>query len=248
MYEQMSDHFPPYGQPEYHDRTAEPLAVLFDPRQGGGPEQQDDWQEQPHTHAGFQGFTPTAEATSMRGHRKAFVPHQRPSLDDPSQITTNAQPSRHRRAPRATAAAWRRVIVSLFGVLTAMTAATVCLLGWTFSYSPLRDIALTRAPHGLSQLWPFVVDGPWLAGCLSVLRAALQGRWLVHSWVVVVLFTGLATGLCIADVSRHIPDIIVAGLPPITAGVCVHQLARQLTSRPGARRAVRRKTADRASR
>lgn len=117
----------------------------------------------------------------------------------------------------------------------------MCLLGWTFSYDPLRDLALTRVPQGLSQLWPLIIYGPWLVGCLSVLRAALDGRRPVHSWVVVVVFSSMATGLCVADVSRTVPDVIVAGLPPITAVVSLHQLVRQLLAGKATHRPVSHK-------
>ncbi|MFB7665012.1 DUF2637 domain-containing protein [Kitasatospora sp. NPDC056138] len=124
----------------------------------------------------------------------------------------------------------------------------MCLLGWTLSYHPLQDLAFSRVPHGLSRLWPLIVYGPWIVGCLSVLRAALDGRRLLHSWVVVVLFSSVATGLCIADVSWTVPDVIVAGLPPVTAVVSLHQLVRQLTSGKGAHRPAYRQAAHKSSR
>ncbi|WP_198045439.1 DUF2637 domain-containing protein [Kitasatospora mediocidica] len=135
------------------------------------------------------------------------------------------------------------MIGSLFGALTAVTVAAVCVLGWAFSYDPLWALAYSRVPRALSQLWPVIVYGPWLAGCLSVLRAALHGRQPLHSWVVVVLFSTLATGLCVADVSRTLPDLVVAGLPPLTAVISLHQLVRQLTAVRGTGRRPGRQAA-----
>jgi hypothetical protein len=139
------------------------------------------------------------------------------------------------------------VISSLFGVLTAVTVIAVCVLGWTLSYDPLQDLAFTRVPRGLSQLWPVIIYGPWLVGCLSVLRAALHGRQPIHSWAVVILFSALATGLCVADVSRTASNLIVAGLPPLTAVISLHQLVRQLFTAPGARRPLDRVAAHKRS-
>jgi hypothetical protein len=241
----MSDHLPPQGNPAYHDPTAEPWTVSFHRRRDRNAEQRDGWHDQAPAPGGLQGFTPEGEAAEAWDSDEVFVPRPRAPVDGPAPVTAHLRPSGHRRARRPLTA-WPHVLGSLFGVLMALTATAVCLLGWTFSYGPLRDIALTRAPHELSPLWPVIVDGPWLAGCLSVLRAALQGRRPVHSWIVVVVFTGLSAGLCVADVPRTVCDIIVAGLPPVTAGVCVHQLTRQLTSRPSPGRAFVRKAGHRA--
>ncbi|MDH6117762.1 DUF2637 domain-containing protein [Kitasatospora sp. GAS204B] len=158
------------------------------------------------------------------------------SADRPAPMSAEPSVSRHRRRTRPPAPSWPDVVGSVFGALTAVTVTAVCVLGWALSYDPLRELALSRVPRGLSQLWPVIVYGPWLVGCLSVLRAALHGRQPVHSWVVVVLFSGLATGLCIADVSRTVPDLVVAGLPPLTAVISLHQLVRQLITTRGARR------------
>ncbi|QMU76813.1 DUF2637 domain-containing protein [Streptacidiphilus sp. PB12-B1b] len=222
MHDRMSGYFPPSSD--------EPWAGAHRP--GTASEQWDQLQGEPPAPHVVHGFYPEAPTWD---YERVFVPRPRAPVDDPPPDASGRRPSRHRR-PERPPAAWPRILGLLSGVLMALTATVVCLLGGALSYGPLRDIAFTRAPRGLSHLWPIIVDGPWLAGCLSVLRAALQGRRPFHSWVVVVLFTGLATGLCVADVPRGVCDIIVAGLPPITAGVCVHQLTRQLTTRPGALR------------
>lgn len=248
MRDPMSDHLPPQGNPAHHDPNAGLWTVPLHRRQDGTCEQRDEWHDQAPGPAGCQGFTLEAEVAEAWDREEIFVPHPRAPSDGPATVTAGLRPSGHRRVQRPSPA-WPHLLGSLLGVLTALTVTAECLLGWAFSYSPLRDIALTRAPHGLSPLWPVMVDGPWLAGCLSVLRAALQGRRPVHSWIVVVVFTGLAAGLCIADVPRTVCDIIVAGLPPVTAGVCVHQLARQLTTHPHPRRgAFIRKTGHKARR
>jgi hypothetical protein len=45
----------------------------------------------------------------------------------------------------------------------------------------------------------------------------------------VVLFSVLAVCLCVAGVGRSPVRLAVAGLPPIAALVCFHQLVRQIT-------------------
>ncbi|MFI6443888.1 DUF2637 domain-containing protein [Kitasatospora sp. NPDC050543] len=172
-----------------------------------------------------------------------FVPPPRAPSDEPARTAVGvgaALPLRPRRrpAPAAVSLTWPQVVGPLLGVLSAVTFTAVCLLGWLLSYDPLRGLAISRVPHGLSLFWPAIVIGPWLVGCLSVLRAALDGRRVVHSWVVVVLFTGIAIWLCSAGVARTMPDLVVAGLPPVTAVVSLHQLVRQLASGRGPRRAA----------
>ncbi|MFF7633812.1 DUF2637 domain-containing protein [Kitasatospora sp. NPDC008050] len=150
--------------------------------------------------------------------------------------------SHRRRRSQPAVVSWPLAIGEAFGVLTAVMVTAVCVLGGMLSYDPLRDLAQSRVPHGLSHLWPVIVYGPWLVGCLSVLRAALEGRRPTHSWAVVVISSSLATGLCISDACQTyfgVLDIVVAGLPPITAAVSLHQLVRQLTTAHTARRAPR---------
>jgi hypothetical protein len=186
------------------------------------------------------------------------VPHHAyASLDDldlldtvPHQATREPAPSvRHRREQSVTS--WPLVFRKLFGVLTAVTVTAVCVLDWMLCYNPLRDLAGSRVPHGMDHLWPVIIYGPWLVGSLSTLRSTLESRRLVHAWVVVVVFSGIATGLCSFEVYRTSLDpldIIVAGLPPITSAVCLHQLVRQIASTSRPRRPSPRHTTHRVSR
>ncbi|MFI9360324.1 hypothetical protein ACIG5E_04590 [Kitasatospora sp. NPDC053057] len=195
--------------------------------------------------AGFLGI-PTAEGSWDDGQSGPI--HAWGSLDDlnlldlnlldtvPHQATREPERAiRHRREHPVTS--WPSVFRKLFGVLTAVTVTAVCVLDWLLCYSPLCDLAGSRVPHGMNHLWPVIIYGPWLVGSLSTLRSTLESRRLVHAWVVVVVFSGIATGLCSFEVYRTSLDpldIIVAGLPPITSAVCLHQLVRQLAaaSRP----------------
>jgi hypothetical protein len=92
----------------------------------------------------------------------------------------------------------------------------------------------------LAGWWPLLVYGPWVVASLSILRAALHRRRAAHSWAVVVVFSLVAVYLCVAHAGHSPVRLAVAGLPPITALVCFHQLVRQITltspPRTGSRR------------
>ena len=134
----------------------------------------------------------------------------------------------HRRRPGDGPRPWNQIAASVVGVLSAVTVVALCLLGWILSYDPPHDLACSRVPRGLSALWPLVIYGPWFISCLSAIRAVLEGRPLRHSWIMMIVFSCGAAGLCIAGSSPTALDTLVAGLPPITALVCPHQLVRQL--------------------
>ncbi|MFJ9826712.1 hypothetical protein ACIRSU_20410 [Streptomyces sp. NPDC101160] len=178
------------------------------------------------------------------------------SLDDlpfdalPHQpVPEPGHPARRRHLPPVTS--WPLLFRSLFGMLTIVTVTAVCVLDWLLCYHPLLDLAVSRVPHGLDHLWPAIVYAPWLVGTFSVLRSALEARRLAHAWAVVVVFSGIATGLCVFEACRtpaDLLDIVVAGLPPVTAAVCLHQLVRQLTAASRARRPAPRHTARRVPR
>lgn len=161
----------------------------------------------------------------------AFVPHQRAYMADPASTPTAAAAApRSRRRTSRTRRSWLQLLGSLFGALTALAFITVCVTGWMLSYNSLCALADSRPQQGAAWLWPIVVYGPWLAGCLSVLRAALNGHRAAHSWAVVVAFSGLATGLCAAGTAQTLPAMLVAGLPPLTGAICLHQFVQQLIS------------------
>ncbi|MER6302740.1 DUF2637 domain-containing protein [Kitasatospora sp. NPDC001539] len=218
----------------------------------------DDWYGEGFTHAlsaaygDAQAFHSIVTSAGGWGTEAPFVPPPRAPVDPPDPTGTGrpAGPpaSRHRRRSPFPRPAWPQLISSLIGVLTAVTVIAACALGWVFSYGPLQEMAFPRVPCGLSPLWPVVVYGPWLAGCLSVLRAVQHGRQPFHSWVVVVLFSGIAAALCVADVSWTPSAVVVAGLPPLTGVISLHQLVRQLTAARGARQRLDRPAGHRARR
>ncbi|MET8629830.1 DUF2637 domain-containing protein [Kitasatospora sp. NPDC004669] len=156
----------------------------------------------------------------------------------------------HRRERHARPARRRSDIVgSVIGFLTATIVTVVCILGWIISYHPLQNVALSQLPRGLSQYWPVVVYGPWMAASLSVLRAALGGHKVANSWTVILVFAGIASLLCIVDSPSTMPEAVVAGLPPVTAVVSLQQMVRQLlVTRQMRQEDPRQKPSHRASR
>ncbi|AXI79244.1 DUF2637 domain-containing protein [Peterkaempfera bronchialis] len=189
-------------------------------------------------------YTPIADLLDA-GHAPSvggYLPPQRSAEQDgdPSSagfdLPRARRPVPHRRRrPRPQLAAWPQLTSSVFGVLTTFTVTAVSLLGWIFSYDPLQRLASAHVGSGLAQLWPVIIYGPWFVASLSILRAALDRRRITHSWVVLGVFSGMAAVLCVASASATLSDVIVAGLPPITAVISFHQLIRQMTATRRAR-------------
>ncbi|WP_228079333.1 DUF2637 domain-containing protein [Streptomyces profundus] len=145
-------------------------------------------------------------------------------------------PPRHRRARTRVPAArepakvrWLRWASLFLAALAAVLVAMLSVLGGLVSYQPLREAAAPGQSHLLNAYWPLLVYGPWLVASLCILRGALHQRTTRHSWVVVVLFSGLAVCLCVAQAPLTAVDIAVAAVPPISALVAFHQIVRQLT-------------------
>ncbi|MDI5966165.1 DUF2637 domain-containing protein [Streptantibioticus silvisoli] len=161
----------------------------------------------------------------------------------------------HRRQSKRLARAWRRVrrlvkaagpiswlkLISLtLAALTAVVVAVVGALSGVISYDPLRRLAVPGVVGELAGFWPLLVYGPWLVASMSILRAAVHRRRAAHSWLVVVIFSAIAVYLCVAHAGRTPVRLAVAGLPPITALVCFHQLVRQITLTNPPRKGPRR--------
>ncbi len=123
---------------------------------------------------------------------------------------------------------WPSVLGGGLAGITAVVTATVSVLGAMITYDPLRQLAFPTA-HGLADLWPLLVYGPWFAACLSILHAAAHRRQARAAWIAVTLFSGVAVALCIAHAPRSATSIATAGLPPISALAGFHLLFRQIT-------------------
>ncbi|MET9887350.1 hypothetical protein ABZZ20_30275 [Streptomyces sp. NPDC006430] len=119
---------------------------------------------------------------------------------------------------------------SLFtAVLVAVIAAVVSIFSGLAICDTLRHSAGPRTAHDVVSWWPLLIYGPWMVASLSILRAALHQRRAVHSWAIVLLFSTLATLLCVAQASHTFAARAAATLPPIAALACFQQLVRQIT-------------------
>ncbi len=124
---------------------------------------------------------------------------------------------------------WMRLANLLLASAAVSIVSMLSVLGGVISYEPLRGAASTGVSGTLADWWPLLIYGPWLVASLSILRAALHQRRVVHSWVVMILFSGLAVGLCVVSAPREVTEMAVAGLPPVSALIAFHQLVRQIS-------------------
>ncbi|MFF1558678.1 hypothetical protein [Streptomyces sp. NPDC058279] len=155
-------------------------------------------------------------------------------LADPPPVTGEGPlpPSRHghRRAPSKTSVVTLLRTGSLFtAVLVAVIAAVVSIFSGLAICEALRLSAGPRTADDVVSWWPLLIYGPWVVASLSILRAALHQRRAVHSWSMVLLFSTLATLLCVAQAPTTFAAQAAATLPPIAALACFQQLVRQIT-------------------
>ncbi|MET9962209.1 DUF2637 domain-containing protein [Streptomyces sp. NPDC006326] len=140
-------------------------------------------------------------------------------------------PGGHRRgSPAKTSVVTLLRTGSLFtALLVAVIAAVVSIFSGLAICEALRHSAGPRTAHDVASWWPLLIYGPWMVASLSILRAALHQRRAVHSWSIVLLFSTLATLLCVAQAPRTFAAQAAATLPPIAALACFQQLVRQIT-------------------
>ncbi|MFD6182998.1 hypothetical protein [Streptomyces goshikiensis] len=113
--------------------------------------------------------------------------------------------------------------------LVALIAAVVSILSGLAICDALRHSATPRTAHDVVSWWPLLIYGPWVVGSLSILRAALHQRRAAHSWSIVLLFSMLATLLCVSQAPRTFDAQAAAILPAIAALACFQQLVRTIT-------------------
>ncbi|MFD1831006.1 DUF2637 domain-containing protein [Streptomyces desertarenae] len=147
----------------------------------------------------------------------------------PTRQRSDRRHRRRRRTPHRSEVSWLHMFSFAIAALTAGIVAMVSVLGGLVSYDPLRQVAGPGVPSDLARWWPLLIYGPWLAGSLSILRATVLRRRVRHSWAVVIAFSTVAVALCVAEAPRTLAGIAAAGLPPITALACFHQLVGQIT-------------------
>ncbi|KPI33701.1 hypothetical protein OV450_6409 [Actinobacteria bacterium OV450] len=136
----------------------------------------------------------------------------------------------HRRTPPRSTAGSLLGTGSLFtAILVAAIAAVVSVFSGLAICAALRHSAGPRTADDIVSWWPLLIYGPWVVASLSILRAALHQRRAVHSWSIVLLFSTLATLLCVAQAPGTFAARAAATLPPVAALACFQQLVRQIT-------------------
>lgn len=138
-------------------------------------------------------------------------------------------PRGHRKHPARRHSDAARIASYVLAALAALVVSMVSVFSGVVTYEPLLLVTATHSHGGPAAWWPLLVYGPWTAGSLSVLRAALHQRRAVHSWFCVLLFSSVAVLLCVAQAPRTVPATAAAALPGIAALACFQQLVRQIT-------------------
>ncbi|MFE6905290.1 hypothetical protein [Streptomyces erythrochromogenes] len=119
---------------------------------------------------------------------------------------------------------------SLFAAaLVGGIAAVVSILSGLAICDALRHSAGPHADREVVSWWPLLIYGPWMVASLSILRSAMHQRRALHSWSIVLLFSTLATLLCVAQAPRTIAAGAASALPAVAALACFQQLVRQIT-------------------
>lgn len=119
---------------------------------------------------------------------------------------------------------------SLFtAVLVGGIAAVVSILSGLAICDTLRHSAGPHTAREVVSWWPLLIYGPWTVASLSILRSALHQRRALHSWSIVLLFSTLATLLCVAQAPRTIAAGAASALPAVAALACFQQVVRQIT-------------------
>lgn len=163
-------------------------------------------------------------------------------MDNLQEITAELPPLRsarrgHRKPPRKRPDALR-VASYAIAAMAAVTVSMVSVFSGVVTYEPLLLVTTAHSSGSSSAWWPILVYGPWLAGTLSILRAALHQRRALHSWFIVLLFSSVAVLLCVAQAPRTLTDTAAAALPGVAALACFQQLVRQITLTRPPRRTV----------
>ncbi len=114
-------------------------------------------------------------------------------------------------------------------VLVAVIATLVSILSGLAICDTLRHSAGLHTARGVVGWWPLLVYGPWMVASLSILRSALHQRRALHSWSMVLLFSTLATLLCVAQAPRTLTAGMSSALPAVATLACFQQLIRQIT-------------------
>ncbi len=241
--------YEPYGYPDIHGLHPQPETSVFWDRPenvqhpstgqplGGFGETHPSWdpveelaillqesaapgQPERLTRDGFDGLGDTASTSGFvagLNHTAAERPPTPPS-------------GGHRRSQSKPPVATLLQTGSLFtAALVTAIATVVSILSGLAICDALRHSAAAHTDREVASWWPLLIYGPWMVASLSILRSALHQRRALHSWSIVLLFSTLATLLCVAQAPRTIAAGAASALPAVAALACFQQLVRQIT-------------------
>lgn len=145
-----------------------------------------------------------------------------------SLVTRRPRKRRHR--ARRASSRWSSFASLSVTALTVIMVMSVVSLGGLISYETLHVLGTSDLPQGVAHWWPLLIYGPWIVACLTILRSALHGRSTKgSSWTIMIFFSLINATLCAVNALGDAVTATVAGLPPIAALACLHQLVDQLT-------------------
>ncbi|MGW7441023.1 hypothetical protein [Streptomyces sp. NPDC054849] len=240
--------YEPYGYPDTHSPHPQPETTAFwdwpehvqhvsaGQPLGGSGEAHPSWdpveelaillqesatpgQPEPFAQEGFDGTGATASTIGLVAGLK-----QTPTGRPPT--ATNGHRRNASKSPVVTLLQTGSVFTA---VLVGAIAAVVSILSGLAICDALRHSAGPHTARAVVSWWPLLIYGPWMVASLSILRSALHQRRALHSWSIVLLFSTLATLLCVAQAPRTIAAGAASALPAVAALACFQQLVRQIT-------------------
>ncbi|MEV0322628.1 DUF2637 domain-containing protein [Streptomyces sp. NPDC050658] len=144
------------------------------------------------------------------------------------------RPRKRRHRARKASGRWSRFASRGVTTLTVVMVLCVVSLGGLISYKTLHVLGTSDLPQGVAHWWPLLIYGPWIVACLTILRSALHGRGTRgSSWTIMIFFSLINATLCAVNAIGDAVTTTVAGLPPIAALACLHQLVDQLGHKSG---------------
>lgn len=206
----------PLGGPGEANRPWDPveeLAGLLQESAAGG-------QREPLTRGGFDRTGDTAGTIGLVAGLKHSAPERPPA---------RASGGHRRNLPKSPVMTLLQTGSLFTATLVGAIAAVVSILSGVAICDTLRHSAGPQTAREVVSWWPLLIYGPWMVASLSILRSALHQRRALHSWSIVLLFSTLATLLCVAQAPRTIAGGAASALPAVAALACFQQLVRQIT-------------------
>ncbi|GAA2084524.1 hypothetical protein GCM10009801_45740 [Streptomyces albiaxialis] len=138
-------------------------------------------------------------------------------------------PGHHRRVRRRITVAMVRNSIS-FAATGALLVifVTVSLLSGMVTTGPLRRL-VEPVVGDFSDWWPLLIQGPWVAAVLSILRTrTVRGQHALVAWSVLILFSAVTVVLYVTQVPRNPVAVVIGMLPPVAALACLKLLTPHL--------------------